>query len=220
MAGGLAAERVEVLLAEPSLEKRPGVDAGRRVSLVVDLVAAPIRPAAEEVVEPDLVKGCSRRVRREMPPDSGVAVVGAGDHRHRVPSHDAADALLHLLVAGERRLLLRRDRVDVRGLDHLDPEVLHAGPLEHLAQQEPGALGPLGLEHVVQRLDPLRSLLRVNVVKLLFESGVAHRDIPRFPPRTGMPAANGPTRGAAIRTRMAALDGSARIAPRLPLAFR
>ena len=43
--------------------------------------------------------------------------VGLDDHRHGVPADVALDPALHLPVAGERRLLLRRNRVDVRRVE-------------------------------------------------------------------------------------------------------
>jgi hypothetical protein len=50
----LAAEALEVLLGQPALEERAGVDAGRGVPLEEDLVAAALVVlAAEEVVEAD-----------------------------------------------------------------------------------------------------------------------------------------------------------------------
>ena len=63
-------------LAEPTLEERSGVDAGRCVALEEDLVTeARVGLAAKEVVEPDLVEGGGRRVRREVAADSVDASV-------------------------------------------------------------------------------------------------------------------------------------------------
>src|SRR5439155_15169708 len=63
----LPAEAVEVLLAEPALEERPGIDPGGGVALEEDLVA---RPAAvlppEEVVEARLVHRSRRGVGRQV----------------------------------------------------------------------------------------------------------------------------------------------------------
>ena len=179
MAGGLAPERVEAHLVEPPLQERPGVDPRGGVTLVVDLVARPAGLAAEEVVEPHLVQRRGGGVGGEVASEPRGAVVGAGHHGHGVPAHDAADALLHLLVAGKGRLLLGRDGVDVGRLDDVDPQVLHAGALEHPAQQEPCPLGPSRLEHPVQGVDPLLRLLGIGVEKLLLEQHALHGNSPR-----------------------------------------
>jgi hypothetical protein len=51
----------------------------------------------------------------------------------------ATDAALDVLVAGEPRLLLARDRVDVRGADGgREADLAGTGPIEELRQQEPG----------------------------------------------------------------------------------
>src|SRR5581483_1042808 len=64
---GLATEVVEAVFVETELEIRTRVDPGRRVSLIEDLIAAAgmILPA-EEVIEADLIKGRSTRVRRKV----------------------------------------------------------------------------------------------------------------------------------------------------------
>src|SRR5690348_5323918 len=60
----LAAEVIELRLAEPALEERARVHAGRGVALIEDLVARlAVVLAAEEVVEPDLVEARRGRVR-------------------------------------------------------------------------------------------------------------------------------------------------------------
>src|SRR5439155_25515611 len=113
----LAAEVVELRLGEPALEKCARVDAGSGVTLEEDLVAGrSVVLAPEEVVEADLVQARRRRVRRKVPADALVVMVRANDHRDGVPTDHAPDAELHPLVAGEVRLLLRRDRVDVARL--------------------------------------------------------------------------------------------------------
>jgi len=110
---------VELLLGQPSLEKRTRVHARRRVSLDEHLVTeATITLAAEEVVEPDLVQRRGRCVRREVAADAVEAMVCTVDHRHGVPAHERADTALEELVPREPWFLLRRDRVDVVGGHH------------------------------------------------------------------------------------------------------
>ncbi len=119
LAGRLPPEVVELLLGQPALEKGTGVDARCGVALDEHLVAvAAVALPAEEVIEADLVQRGRRRVRGEVPAEAVEAVVGAVDHRDRVPAHEGANAALEELVAGEPRFLLGRDRVDVVGGDH------------------------------------------------------------------------------------------------------
>ena len=64
----LAAEVVELLLADAPLEEGAGVDAGRRMALEEDLVAGRLVVAAEEVVEADLVEACRAAYVERWPP--------------------------------------------------------------------------------------------------------------------------------------------------------
>src|SRR5205814_3197124 len=92
----LTPEVGELILGEPALEVRAGVDAGRCVPLEEDLVAgfAPVL-AAEEVVEPHLVEARGRGVRGEVAADPGELVIGPQDHRRGVPPDESADPYLH-----------------------------------------------------------------------------------------------------------------------------
>jgi hypothetical protein len=105
-----------------------------------------------------------------MAADAGEQVVRAQHHHDRVPADDAANAQLHRLVAGEGRLLLGRDRVDVARLDESrQAELQHARALQHLEQQEVGALAAAVAHHVVQGFDPFARLGRIGVGKLALE---------------------------------------------------
>ena len=102
--------------AETTLEERAGVRAGGGVALDEDLVAAGrVVGAAEEVVEADLVQRRGRRVRRDVAADADAGALCAVHGDRGVPADPGAIAALDLLVAGEVRLVLRRDRVDVVG---------------------------------------------------------------------------------------------------------
>ena len=68
------------------------------------------------------------------------------------------------LVAGELRLLLRADGVDVAGVgERRQPDLELARPLQQLEQEEPGAGLALLLDDVVERADPVGRLLLVDV---------------------------------------------------------
>ncbi len=167
----LAPEVVELVDAQPALEERPGVDARSGVTLVEDLVAALVAVlATEEMVEADLVQRRSGRVGREVAADAGELVVGAQDHRHRVPADQPADPALHLLVAREVRLLLGADGVDVARLgQRRQPDLELARPLEQLVDDESGArLAFLGHD-LIEGRDPVVGLVGVDVGQLVLE---------------------------------------------------
>ena len=164
----LLAEAVQLVLGQPALQERAGVDAGRRVALEEDLVAGlAVVLAAEEVVEADLVQAGRRGVGGDVPADAEAGPVGAGDHDRRVPPDIGADPALDVLVAGEPRLALGRDRVDVVGAaqaGHAD--LLLAGALQQPEHDVPGPGPATGADDVVEGLHPLPGLVRVDVRQL------------------------------------------------------
>ena len=167
---------VELLLGQPALEERAGVDPGRRVALVEDLVAAPLPVlAAEEVVEAGLVQARRARIGREVAADARELRVRAQHHRHGVPAHDPADAQLHGLVTREIGLLLRADRVDVARLgERRQPDLELAGSLEELVDEEARARLTGLLDDLIERLHPVLGLVRVDVRQLMLEFVEVH----------------------------------------------
>ena len=165
----LLAEPVELGLGQPALEERPRVDAGRGVPLEEHLVAGlPVVLAAEEVVEPHLVQRRGGRVGGDVPADAGAArPVRPRHHDRGVPPDIGADAPLDVLVAGEPRLPLGRDRVDVvGGAQAGHPDLLLARPLEQAQHQVAGPPAAAGARNRVERVDPLPRLIRVDVRQL------------------------------------------------------
>ena len=161
----LLAEPVEPVLGQPPLQVRAGVDAGGGVALDVDLVTpARVVLAPEEVVEADLVERGRRRVGRDVAAHTDARPLRAV-HRHRgVPADPAAVGALGLLVAGEPRLPVGGDRVDVvRAGQRGDADVALPGALQHPQHQVAGALLPCGVEHRVEGVEPLGRLLGVDV---------------------------------------------------------
>ena len=181
----LLPEPVELVLGEPALEEGAGVDAGRPVALDVDLVAAAgCVLAAEEVVEADLVEAGRRLVGRDVAADLEALAVGAGDHDRGVPADERADPALDVLVAGEPRLALGRDRVDVVGAaERRDTDLLLAGPLEQPQHDVAGPVAAALLEHAVEGLEPVAGLLGVDVGQLGGEALVDHRGTRAARPR-------------------------------------
>jgi hypothetical protein len=52
--------------------------------------------------------------KEDVPADAGLVLVGAQDHRHRVPAGQALDLALQLSISRKRGLLVHGDRVDIR----------------------------------------------------------------------------------------------------------
>src|SRR5699024_9514411 len=103
-----------------ALQEGPSVDARRSVALEEHLVAgAPLVPAAEEVVEADLVEAGGRGVWGDVAADPDVGPVRPGHHHRRVPPDEGPDAPLNVFVAGKVRLLSRCNGVDVVGAHRL-----------------------------------------------------------------------------------------------------
>ena len=115
--GEFLPEILQMSLVQPAFEKRPRIHARRGVALEINHVAGKIlRAPAEKMVERHFVKRRRRGVGRDVPADVRGGI-GLDHHRHRVPADVALDAALDLAVAGKRRLLLRRNGVDVRRVE-------------------------------------------------------------------------------------------------------
>ncbi len=169
----LLAEAVELVLGQPALEVGAGVDARRAMALDEDLVAtatALLRRcvlAAEEVVEADLVEAGARLVRRDVAADLEPLAVGAGHHDCGVPPDVGADPSFGVLVAGEPRLSLGRDGVDVVGAaQSRDADVGLAGTLEQSEHDVARALPAALVDQGVEGLDPVVGLVGVDVGQL------------------------------------------------------
>ena len=131
------------------------------------VAAAGVVLAAEEVVEADLVQAGRRLVGRDVAADLEALAVGARDHDGGVPADEGPDAALDVLVAGEPRLPLGRDGVDVVGAAQRgDADLALAGALEQLQHHVAGPVLALLVEQGVERVEPLLRLLGVDVGEL------------------------------------------------------
>ena len=178
LAVDLLAEVEELLLAEPALHEGACVDARRRVALDVQQVAAVLgRLAVPEVIEAGAEhrrqRGEARDVAAEVAAIGGMQAIGLDHHRHRVPAHVGAQALLDLDVAGRALLLVGRDRVDVRGVGrerHVDAGL--ARLVDQLLEEEVGALAAFGRDDGRQGVQPFARFPRVGVVGGSAERGI------------------------------------------------
>ena len=168
LAGELLAEAVEILLGQATHREGAGVDAGGGVALEEHVVAAAgVVPAAEEVIEPDLVHRRDRRVGGEVAADGDAGALGAMDDHRRVPAVDVAQLLLELHVTGVLRLVLLGDRVHVvRGQRVREVQVLVAGMLDEALHDLGGPIGAAVLDEPVERVEPLPGLLRVGILRM------------------------------------------------------
>ena len=163
--GLLLAERVELLLAEPVQHERAGVDAGRGVPLEEDLVAAvALVLATEEVVEAHVVERGGGREGGDVAADADAGALGPGHHHGRVPAGRVEDLALDLLVAGEERLVLGGDGVDVVRAAHLGHgHALLAGPLDQPQHEIAGPLPAALVDGGVEGVEPLLGLFGIEV---------------------------------------------------------
>ena len=182
VAADLPAKAIELLGAQPPLQERSRVVARRRMPLEIDEIAGMILAGgAPEVVEADLVQRRQRLVAGDVTAELRGLLVGADDHRHRVPAHDRAQPPLHRGVAGQLRFALGRDRVDIRRVEARDRPgagVLRA--LDDAGQQLASPVGAIVRHDRVQRLDPLARLDGVDIGSVAGRDGVVDKIGHRF----------------------------------------
>ena len=135
------------------------------MALEEDVVAAAgVVLAAEEVVEADLVEGCDGGVGRDVSADLDAGALGTGDLDGGVPTDPAAVFALHGFVAGEVRLLVNGDGVDVGGCVFLgELNTIAARFAEHVQQDVARAGAALFVDESGQGLDPFGGFLGVVV---------------------------------------------------------
>ena len=76
-------------------------------------IVAGLAPTTEKMIEGNLVE-CSRRSeRRNVSSNSGNLIVGAHDHRHRIPTDDTLQPTLNFTITWIRLLLVYVNGIDV-----------------------------------------------------------------------------------------------------------
>ena len=135
------------------------------MALEEDLVAAvALVLAAEEVVEAHVVERGGGGEGGDVAADADARALRAGDHHRRVPAGRVEDLALDLLVAGEERLVLGGDGVDVVRAAHLGHgHALLAGALDQPEHQVAGPLTAALVDGGVERVEPLLGLLGIEV---------------------------------------------------------
>jgi hypothetical protein len=172
------AEAVELVGAESPFQERAGVDPRRRVTLDEDLVAATGRGlAAEEVVEAHLVERRRGCIGGDVPAHADPRALGAVHHDRGVPADPAPIAPLDVLVAGEPGLQFGGDGVDVirRGQSR-DGYPLFTCALEQAQHQVAGPGRPGAGQQIVERLEPLRGFVGVDIGQVRRDALPDHPD--------------------------------------------
>ena len=126
------------------------------------------RAGAEEMVEADLEQVGGRRITGDVAAElgraAGLDAVGAHHHRQRIPAHERGEALLHREIAGEGRLRLERDAVDVGRRHRRQPaQAAPAGVREQGVEQEARTRLAVGGDQRVERFAPFGGLRRIDV---------------------------------------------------------
>src|SRR5699024_3291585 len=150
---------------EPSLQIRAGIDAGGGVPLDEDLVAAAgVVLAAEEVVEADFVECRGGGVGGDVPTDADLGTLCPVHHHRGVPPDIGAVATFDFLVAGEPRLVLRGDGVDiVGGRQGQNADIAFTCAFEQAQDQVAGTLLSATGECLVEGVEPLGGFFSVDV---------------------------------------------------------
>src|SRR5712692_11682606 len=136
------------------------------MSLEVDEVPpVPFVRRMPEMIEADAEQRSDGGETRDVAAQLIVGFVRLRHHDHRVPAAERADALLQGVVAGRALLEVRRNRVEVGGIERERNVSARATRLvDELFQQIAGALGALALEHRLQRIEPLLCLKGIGIV--------------------------------------------------------
>jgi len=139
---------------------RTGVDPRRGVPLKEHEVGAlGVVGAAKDVIEADLEQCRGRRVGRDVSTDSLGSSGRTGHHGHRVPANDRLDATLELEISVEGRVLVGRDRVEVRGRRGLRScDAVHRCAPPKVVHQSAGGAAPSSLDHLIEGSEPVTDL--------------------------------------------------------------
>ena len=166
-AADLHPEAPQLLLGDPPLEIGAGVDAGARMALHVDQVAAvAVGRRVPEVVEAGLIQHRRRLVTRDMTAQLRAGLVGVKDRRDRVPTHNAAYPPLKRLIDRMRRLRLRRDRVQIRRRARgRGSRARQLRVTDDTLKQELRALRAVVFEDRIESIQPLARFQYVYVVE-------------------------------------------------------
>src|SRR5882672_5504611 len=136
------------------------------MSLKVDQVPpVPFVRRVPEMIEADAEQRSDGGETRDVAAQLIVGLVRLRHHDYRVPAAERADALLERVVAGRALLQVRRNRVEVGGIERERNVSARATRfVDELFQRIAGALGAFVLEHRLKRIEPLLYLKGIRIV--------------------------------------------------------
>ena len=115
-------------------------------------------------MEANFEQCCRRRVGGDVPTDPLQLAIRPHHHRHRVPADDALDPAFDLSVAGKLRLVVDRDRVDVRCGDQTGHgDAILGRPFEDSCHQVAGTNRTVSRYDRVERVEPFAGLGEICV---------------------------------------------------------
>ncbi|MNV35044.1 hypothetical protein D3C71_1264800 [compost metagenome] len=146
---------LQVLLVEPSFEKRAGIDARCRMRLIEHQVtAAAFGARVEEMVEAHFEQIGGAGITGDVATQLAISVVGTGDHGQGIPAHDRRQALLDCQVPGEDRLAFDAYGVDVRRAMAGPPADVRAARHRHQHVEDLSGLGSAAMGNDRQQSVP------------------------------------------------------------------
>ena len=160
------AEFMQLVLGEPALHERAGVDARRRMALDEQQVTAVLAGRGpEEMLEAHVVEGRRGLETGDMAAELGGFRVRPQHDGQGVPPDQRPDAVVdRQLPRAQPVFLLGRDRVEVRRRGAVrDGRPLAAGLRDHLVQQEESTVRTLVGQNRIEGLPPLTGLSRVKI---------------------------------------------------------
>ena len=125
-----------------------------------------------EVIEAGAEHRCQRskagNVAAQVTTIGRMQAIGLHDHRHRVPAHVGAQALLDLDIAGSALFLVSGNRVDVSSggrKRHFDAGL--SSMVDQLFEQKVRALTAFSTDNSRQGVQPLAGFLSVEVLRVV-----------------------------------------------------
>ena len=156
-------EAIELVFAQPAFQVRARVRAGGGVALPKDLIGTAWRVrSTEEVVHADFIERGRRSVAGDVSADTDAGTLGPVHHDRGIPANVCPDPAFDVLVAGEGRLVLRSDGVDVVSLANVGyADFTLSGEALKFAHEIARTGGASSVDDAVQGIPPLRGLGRV-----------------------------------------------------------
>src|SRR4051812_43694451 len=149
-------EAQQLLLSQPAFDKCARVNAGRRVALHVNEIAAMrVSRRMPEMSKADIVKRRSRLEACDVASQLRGFLVGPQDDCNGVPSNGRTDAMFNVSVPVGTRLAFRRYGINVRSIrNRRNRNARSIGFVCQLCQQISRPSWTLVMQHGTERIEP------------------------------------------------------------------